>query len=298
MDYIEIFSNSKNLTEGIFGQCLIWLIEVLYYLEKTNKIKNNTCVTFNINTLNNDNLIPKFIQPKIIYNKNVEPTKISLYNFYLETVSKDNLDVNFESYNKANKIFDKYFKFNDFIINEVDKLNINNKTLGVHYRGTDKNYDRGQSNFITTKEILLIVIDYIKNNDVEKIFCCSDEQEFIYGMTKLFPNKVIEYKQLRSKEAVNYGLFRYGQNNVNKDFLTNACIIDMLALSKCKTVIKSSSALSCFSKILNPSLQLYTVSAMKQPWFPACLADKYETSSEIIQNILNRTMKDDYLLNK
>ncbi len=293
MDYIEIFSNSKDLTEGIFGQCLIWIIEVLYYLEKINKIKNNTCVTFNINTLNNDNLIPKFIEPKILHNKILEPTKIPLHKFYTETVSKDNLDVNFGSYNKANKIFDKYFKFNDFIINEVNKLNINNKTLGVHYRGTDKNYDTSQANFITTKEMVLIVTDYIKNNDVEKIFCCSDEQVFINEVTRLFPNKVIQYKQLRSPEAVNYGLFRYGQNNVNKDFLTNACIIDMLALSKCKTVIKSSSALSCFSKILNPSLQLYTVSAMKYPWFPTCVVNKYETSSEIIKKILNRTMKDD-----
>ena len=39
MEHIEIFSNPKDLTEGIFGQCLCWLIQVLYYLEKTNKIK-------------------------------------------------------------------------------------------------------------------------------------------------------------------------------------------------------------------------------------------------------------------
>ena len=33
---IKIFSNTTDLTEGIYGQCLIWLLEVLYYLEKNN----------------------------------------------------------------------------------------------------------------------------------------------------------------------------------------------------------------------------------------------------------------------
>ena len=34
MNVIKIFSNSQDLTEGIYGQCLTWLLEVLYYLEK------------------------------------------------------------------------------------------------------------------------------------------------------------------------------------------------------------------------------------------------------------------------
>ena len=48
---IKIFSNEEDLTEGIFGQCLTWVLEVLYYLEKN----NNTKVIFNINTLNKKN---------------------------------------------------------------------------------------------------------------------------------------------------------------------------------------------------------------------------------------------------
>lgn len=108
-----------------------------------------------------------------------------------------------------------------------------------------------------------------------------------------YPNKIIVYNQLRSNNSNNYGFFRIGKNHPNRDDLTNASIIDMLALSKCKTVIKSSSALSSFSKIINPFINLYTVSAMRCGWFPAAVAEIYKTDSEDIKNILKRTMKGD-----
>ena len=143
--------------------------------------------------------------------------------------------------------------------------------------------------------MISIVKDYMENNDIEQIFCCSDEQSFINEIMILYPNKVIEYKQSRSNISSNYGFFRNGQNSSNMDMdnLTYSCIIDMLALSKCTTIIKTSSALSSFSKILNPYLKLYTVSAMKQHWFPAAVAERYESESEKIIKILKRTMIND-----
>jgi hypothetical protein len=50
-----IYSESKDFTEGIFGQCLIHLLEVLYYMENNNLINNDTNIKFDINTLNNGN---------------------------------------------------------------------------------------------------------------------------------------------------------------------------------------------------------------------------------------------------
>ena len=153
--------------------------------------------------------------------------------------------------------------------------------------------------------MILIIKDYMENNEIEKIFCCSDEQSFINEIKILYPNKVIEYKQSRSNKSFKLdkkmskkmlfssGFFRNGQNSSNMDNLTYSCIIDMLALSKCTTIIKTSSTLSSFSKILKPNLKLYTVSAMKQPWFPAAVAERYESESEEIIKILKRTMIND-----
>ncbi len=64
----------------------------------------------------------------------------------------------------------------------------------------------------------------------------------------------------------------------------------MLLLSKCNTIIKTSSALSCFSKIINPNINLYCTSAMKQKWFTAGLVKPYNSESKIIQKILQKTM--------
>ena len=110
---IKIFSKSEDLSEGIYGECLIWLLEVLYYLEKNNQYNindNNTKVIFDINTLNNKNLIPKFIQPKKIYdNISFEPINISLKKYkYKNEVGS--FEPNTESFEIANKIFNKYFK--------------------------------------------------------------------------------------------------------------------------------------------------------------------------------------------
>jgi hypothetical protein len=300
---IKIYSNPEDFTEGIFGQCLSWLLELLYYLEIKNLYNindSNTKIIFDINTQNNKNLIPKFIQPKKKYTfdqVNINLTEISLFKFFNYTINNNKLlGINTESFEKANKIFNKYFEFNSYILDKVNKLNINDKTLGIHYRGTDKQRDQGESNYITKEEMILIIQDYMKNNIVSQIFCCSDEQSFLNQIIRLYPNKVIKYKQMRSINSEGRGLHKYGNNcnDIARDSLTNSSIIDMLALSKCNKIIKTSSALSAFSKIINPSTKLYTVSAMKKPWFPSVIAEKYETNSEEIKKILKRTMKNDY----
>ena len=292
MEKIYIYSEKNDLTEGIYGQCLIWLLELLNNLIENKKINDNTKIIFNINTLNNDNLIPNFIVPKNIYTFKIDDTvtKISLLEF--KQNNKISFKFNEHSYEIANNIFNKFFKFNNFINNQINKVNLSSKSLGIHYRGTDKNFDNDQSNSISCDEFLLIIDDYLKKNDVSNIFCCSDEEIFISKITKKYPEKIIEYKQLRSNNSNNFGFFRNGQYSSEsiKNNLTNNSIIDMLLLSKCNFIIKTSSAMSSFSKIINPSINLYCTSAMKQPWFPAGVVKTYNSESKIIQKILQKTM--------
>ena len=83
MEKLYIYSKNHHLTEGIYGQCLLWLLELLNNLIENNKINNNTRIIFDINTLNNNNLIPNFIVPKNIYTFKIDDTvtKISLLEF-------------------------------------------------------------------------------------------------------------------------------------------------------------------------------------------------------------------------
>ena len=57
MDFI-IYSEHKDLTEGMFGQCLIWLLEILNILQDQKYIQENSKIHFNVNSLPYDNLIP------------------------------------------------------------------------------------------------------------------------------------------------------------------------------------------------------------------------------------------------
>ena len=42
MEVIYIYSEKKDLSEGIYGECITWLLEVLYHIKKNNKINDNT----------------------------------------------------------------------------------------------------------------------------------------------------------------------------------------------------------------------------------------------------------------
>lgn len=299
MKTLSIYSQPRDFTEGIYGQCLAWLLEVLYHLEKTDVLDGNIIPLFDIHTLHYGKLIPGCLQPKLKYDSLKEDQvdkvqKISLAKYKIKHSIKG-FDIHEDSFTKAHKIFTTYLRFNEDIIQAVDTLNIQDHALGVHYRGTDKNYDKGQSNYITEAEMIRILKDYVDHHQVSQIFCCSDEQSFVQRIQKLFPTQYVEYKQTRSKGKSRQGFFRQGQrsNKARRDHLTRSCMIDMLALSRCKTVIKTSSALSSFSKIINPSLQLYTVSAMKKPYFPAAVANQYSSKNKSIQDILKRTMRGD-----
>lgn len=287
-----IYSKKEDLTEGMFGQGLIWLLEILNHLELKHKISDKSKIAFNVNSLPYNNIIPRFIVPKKTYQAYEldDAVKINIKDYKFS--NEIDFEFNPMSYFIAHKIWNKYFEFSKDVTDEIpifDGL----KTLGIHYRGTDKNTDLSQANSITHDEVFVIIEDFLKNHDnIVNIYCCSDEQKFIDNIKNRF-NKynIIEYNQLRSHEGTS-AFFRES-NNVDKTVqneMTIAAIVDMLALSRCHTVLKTSSALSAFSKIMNNQLNLYAISAMKQRWFPTGVVLGYHSTSREVNNILNRTM--------
>ena len=191
-----------------------------------------------------------------------------------------------------NKLWNKYFKFSKQV-EDLVPLFTKNETLGVHYRGTDKMFDNSQTNPMSQDEFIYIIRDFLsKHEEIKAIYCCSDEESFINNIRKNFNNiKVIEYKQLRSIDT-SRAFFQNGYN-INKqlkDSLTIGALVDMISLSRCEYVIKTSSALSAFSKIIQPDLKIYTVSAMKESWFPTAMIEPYKSDSEKVLSILKRTL--------
>jgi len=286
MKSFHLFSVSEEFREGVFGQILIWLLESIHHMEKN---YSDLKLSFDINALAYDNIIPTFIETK--EKNNVFDEKINVKTYKLS--NNATFDNNMKSFEIANKIWNKYFKFSDVIQKSVPEFETN-CTLGIHYRGTDKNFDNGQTNYITQDEFILLVNDFLaKHSEITTIYCCSDEEIFIDNIRNTFKNlDIVQYNQTRSANT-NQAFFRNGyivDKNI-KDNLTISAFVDMVALSKCKYVIKTSSALSSFSKIIQPNLQIYSVSAMKQPWFPTATIPVYQTDSKEASHILIRTLQ-------
>ncbi len=264
---ILIRSDAETLTEGMFGQCLIWLLEILNKIESDN-------IKFDVNTKSYGNLIPSHIVPLDVVDEVVDEV-IDI----LEYKKTHHIDFDFDmnSYNRANYIWNKYFTFSDIVEKSVPYIETE-KTLGVHYRGTDKNSDTSQTNPISQEDFLIIVDEFLQTHEnFDSIYVASDEQDFIESVKRRYPGKnIIEYTHKRE-------YFRNGNGAISS-------LVDMISLSKCDIIIKTSSALSNFSKIINPNVKVYATSAMKQKWFPAGLVEQYKTTSPDVIDILKRTM--------
>jgi hypothetical protein len=292
-----IYSKKNDLKQGMFGQVLIWFLEVLYDLQQRSLINDDTKLAFDINADAYDNIIPTFVQPKTMYDsrKFSNPKLLDMTEHKVHS-TKVSFEFTESSFTDANKIWNRYFQFSDNILNKIPEFNGSN-TLGIHYRGTDKNVQYNEANAITQTEFIAIAIDFLKQpqySHIKCIYCCSDEYSFVTNLKAYLPHDVQVIEYIRVQTADNIPLHRltadaHIQKRI-KDELTISAFVDMLALSRCHSVLKTNSALSAFSKIINPELQLYTASAMKEKWFPTGVVRPYVTNTKEINHILNRTM--------
>jgi hypothetical protein len=292
---IVLYSNKNDLKQGMFGQVLIWLLEVLYDLEKQQIINDKSRLSFHINAEAYDNIIPNFVHPReTYYHDDLENVKLIDMTQHFTSFKKHSMEFDEKSFAVVNKIWNKYFVVSDDIMSKIPTFD-GSKTLGIHYRGTDKNVQYNETNSITSEEFIDIVLDYLSTHDVHHLYCCSDEASFIRDLKNRLPQGVTVTEYIRAPTNENIALHRltagaFIDKNL-KDNLAISALVDMLALSRCQTVLKTNSALSAFSKIINPDLQLYTVSAMKEKWFPTGLVKPYKTNSEKVNAILARTMQ-------
>lgn len=287
MDYI-IVSYKNELIEGMYGQSLIWLLEILNDLQSTNLINDSSKLIFDVNAYRYDNIIPTFIVPKQQYDTSQlnYPNILNIRGY--KSSKKMDFDFNVKSFETAHKIWDKYFTLSPTIEKRIPTFN-SYETLGIHFRGTDKTLDLEETNAITQDEFIVVVKDYLDNNhQIKNLYCCSDEDNFINKIKSEFKNlNILQYDQKRATDisiALHKNIPSY-----YKAGHTIAAIVDMIALSRCKTILKTSSAMSAFAKIINPNVELLSCSATKKLWFPVGVVNIYKSSNPDVNEILNRT---------
>lgn len=254
---------SFNVPEGLFGVPLTWMLEILPYIND-----KNLHPIWEIHTIRYGNLFPQILEN--IYDARIGISK-PRYDM-MEIKRSKSYSYNETEFQLAHNLFFKYFRIAKGINVEVDKVaqKFREKTLGVHYRGTDKMGD--EASLVTKEDFIKQVNGFLNSNqEYNTIFIATDEEEFVNVVNKNFIEKpkyliiVNDFRRSKTSQAIHKS-----ENVTVNDPLEKGkeAMIDSLLLSRCDYVIKTASFLSAWAKIWNPSLEIYNVNNFYNPWFP------------------------------
>jgi hypothetical protein len=206
---------------------------------------------------------------KLYINVTDKRTKPHILNSVLnQSLCNDFLELNCNStltFNDINKIeltedFDKYkeiiskINFHENLLNKVkyyeEKLNITEKTIGVHVRLTDMNIyhksDYGYKNFN----------DYLKfMNKNDDFFIASDNEESLEKLKNIFGDKIKYIPNLIRVKKEKKDSLKLQLDNFENDIFWVEAFIEMLLLSKCGSIICRTSSLTNASIVHSNTIQ-------------------------------------------
>ena len=172
---------------------------------------------------------------------------------------------------EANRIFFSQFGIRSEIVDAVDTFVRNNDigehTIGVHYRGTDKHTEATPVGIADALTKIRSMIS--SSTNARNLFFASDSAEFI----KAAREQIVDVPTASLDDSVrsdgttplHLGGSRAGNYAMGRDALLNA-----LVLSKCGSMIRTTSFLSAWSSIFNPSIPVALLNRpyAKTLWFP------------------------------
>lgn len=155
----------------------------------------------------------------------------------------------------------------DCVDSFVEKYFGQRTVLGVHYRGTDKKSEAQPVNWDYAARTISNYLD--ANPKVDALFVASDEGDFIEWIRTKFKSIDVIFhndtERSRDGKAIHVQV-ALGDNYIKgKEALVNS-----LLLSKCDTLIRTSSFLSAWSSIFNPCLPVIMLNRPfdDKLWFP------------------------------
>jgi hypothetical protein len=283
--YYKVTTSLDDLKEGLFGQIVLWIFEILPYLEK-HCIFPDWDIKSRLYGVEPDyTVIPGVFNlaytPVSQFNRTM--SLLRLRASHVHTIGGD--------WQYAHRLWHSYFTIPHRVRRVADEIPISKYTLGVHYRGNDKNQTPSDTNFVSQQDFLILIKDFLKDHqDVESIFIATDEFSFVQSVQQKFAHLKI----------INLGRVDFHKSSTNVYNKADRALLDCLLLSRCKYLLKCSSALSAFAKVLNPRIEAYRISASKLlngsiPYFPDAYIPKLVSSSPECSKILERLFIDDWL---
>jgi len=284
----NLIVSRNEMTEGLFGMVFLHLFEVIPILENENIDVDK--LYWNITTKHYGAIFPNILEYNSKYPRNRFQIKKRI-KFSALRKQKPQYVLG-DNFAELNNLFFKYFRIPKALDDVATSYNLGG-FLGIHYRGTDKinHYD---NTTLIKQDFYEIMDSYITHNKITKIFVASDESDILDYFKSKYPD--IELKSSRAFDHV----FPH-QSNPDTEKNAMEAMVDMLCLSKCNTVLKASSALSAWAKVINPDLKIFRLNGLKMfadiPYFPEAyipLLDKNSSYSEECNNILNKVQMGDW----
>ena len=279
----RIVTTAQDLEEGLFGQVFLFIFEILPYLNRRRARPD-----WKIHAQRYGGEVTPVI-PGVL-DLAYKP-KTGSRDVLLSLIRDRHCSELGNDWKALNLMWTSFFRVPAAVECQADAVDVSSDTLGVHYRGTDKQTADWDTNPVTAQDMIAIVNDFrSRRPDLTKIFLATDDNTFA--------------KQLRNVagcEIVNLGevAFHKDEEAISQNLKSaTRALLDSVLLSRCGAVIKTSSALSGFAKILNPHLEIYRCAASKQfadiPYFPVAYIPRYQSADPAIRAILDRLMHDDW----
>jgi hypothetical protein len=149
-------------------------------------------------------------------------------------------------------------------------MGVNGPVVGIHFRGTDHSEEAPR---VPYEHCLNILENYLRIHDsTQAVFVASDEQAFVRFIKNSTRSAVLVYSHddhYRSEDSGNVPVFRraLGEDGYEKgeDALVNA-----LLLSRCSTLIRTTSCLAAWASVFNPTLRVILLNKPYDDklWYP------------------------------
>jgi len=283
-DHVCVVAKPGELREGLFGGILLFVFEILPYLREKG-IFPSWSIASRLYGDDPDCLV----LPGVL--ETAYPTEAATKSVALWTVKNRYNHVLGADWVPLAALWSTYFKVPHRINASADEMGDLSSTLGIHYRGNDKNTNSADSNPVTYRDFSLIIQDFLKRpHSFTQIFVATDEDAFVdhlratVGMTVVTRGAGTFHRNLEGRKG--------------RALEADRAMADCVLLSRCAAVLNTSSALSAFAKVLNADLEIFRCGASKMfndiPYFPIAYIPVYQSDDAAVRDVLKRTLADDW----
>jgi hypothetical protein len=173
------------------------------------------------------------------------------------------------SLEKANSLFFDYFTIKTDVLDIVNvfcrDMQIDARSLAVHYRGTDKKQEAPRTNY---NHIIKIIRQQFETSSHTNIFVASDEQNFVLEMIDQFGREIVKFHAFeRSSNDTPMHLAGSAIGGYDRGL---SALADCLTLARCGAIVRTASLLSSWASVFNPGLPvtLASKSYEDRSWWP------------------------------